>query len=167
MKLLVWIMSRFNVPPELIGDIAEDYAEHRSCPRLARQTSAAVTTTMRSTLQSDPRRLLAAIATGWTLHLGLAFRLWVIFGQTSLMNLRPLSITTGLIMASICRVQPVGAVVLYNLTCLIYDYFTWPPGVRFHRVDRVISLLVMTAAAMLIKPRSVSPATRAPQGDTV
>lgn len=73
MKLFVRIMSRFNVSPELIGDIAEDSPSH-STFWLLHQSVSAILSTVSSSLWNDKRQTFLALVIPWAATFG-----WVRF----------------------------------------------------------------------------------------
>ena len=78
MRLAIWIMSRFSVNPSLTGDLAEEWAHGRSPLWLARQTSVAIASALRSGLWDQKWMTLRSLAAGWGTAAGWFFLLQVV-----------------------------------------------------------------------------------------
>jgi hypothetical protein len=120
MKSLIWLMSRFNVSPELIGDIAEDQAAYRSLPRFARQCVVAMITTVFDGLWHNKRLTLCALETGWMLAFigsqvpNATMPWWAEQPyQLQVAYVIAISLLLGWIVARIQDRQPLGAVLLF------------------------------------------------------
>lgn len=126
MNLLVWIMSRFSVSPELIGDIAEDHAEHRSVPRLSHQSFVAIATTAARGLWRSRRLTLCALETGWVLcflwsQLKITLMPWWIdqpYQLTFSANL-VVAFLLGWVVTRLQDRQPAGAVLVFVLPMVL------------------------------------------------
>jgi hypothetical protein len=104
----------------MIGDIAEDHAEHRSVRRLLRQTTFAITSTVLRGLLHNKRLTLCALETGWILafigsQIPNATMPWWIEQpyQFQIAYFFAASLLLGWIVARIQDQQPLGAVLLF------------------------------------------------------
>lgn len=125
MKLLIWIMSRFNVAPELIGDIVEDGATH-SMFWLVRQSTAAIFSTVAADLWQQKLRTLAATALAWILWGGFAAVADRFYNPQfhhyalAIAFVAQFSFFVGLLFARIQPSQPFGAVLLLIVTTYVW-----------------------------------------------
>jgi hypothetical protein len=125
MKLLTWIMSRFNVPSELIGDIVEDSATHSRIWSL-RQSTVAIVSTIAAGLCHQKLRTLAATALAWILWGGFAAVADRFYNPQfhhytlAIALVAQFSFFVGLLFAWIQPSQPFGAVLLLIVTTYVW-----------------------------------------------
>jgi hypothetical protein len=114
MKLLSWLMSRFNVSPALIGDIAEDAARH-SAFWMLRQSAAAIFSELGSGLGGSKLQTLTAVAFGSILWFVVASV--IVRAVTSYVQYLALAtmcaFAIGWVVAWAHREQPLGASLLF------------------------------------------------------
>ncbi len=125
MKLLTWIMSRFNVPPELIGDIVEASATHSRSWSL-RQSTVAILSTIATDLWHEKLRTLAATALAWILWGGFAAVADRFYNPQfdhyalAIAFVAEFSFFVGLLVARIQPAQPLGAVLPLIVTTYLW-----------------------------------------------
>jgi hypothetical protein len=121
MRLLIWLMSRFNVSPELIGDITEDGARRSICWLLG-QSSVAIFSTVGTSLWTTKLRTLWAVALGWTFWSAYLLAMQRIFNPQIHPYVLSVSLTivwaflVGWIVSRSHPAQPLGANLLFTAT---------------------------------------------------